>query len=234
MMKLGATTRNADPKLMAWDGDWWGLRVGQATHLDGISEWAAENTVGLIYLLVDTVAEAQAAEERGFRLMDCRLTLDRPTAVCGSGARLAKAEDLAPVKEIARTAFQGLTRFYNDPRLDEGRCDELYGEWARSQCAGGAEIVLVCDRDEKVAGFVSVNRSSEEEASISLIAVHAEMKGRGVGADLVSSAVNWARGQGSKRMTVVTQGGNVSAQRLFQRAGFRTSRVQYWMHRWYQ
>ena len=34
-------------------------------------------------------------------------------------------------------------------------------------------------------------------------------------------------------MHVVTQGGNVAAQRVYQHAGFRTARTELWYHRWF-
>jgi len=234
-MKMSATTALSDHRVMAWDTDWWGVRIGNATHLDGVSKWAEENAVGLVCLLADTIAEAQRAEESGFRLVDVRVTLGRHVTSCGSGGRLAiPPDDLAPIQQIAGEAFRGLTRFYNDFRLDDGRCDDLYREWARAQLAGAADIVFVAERDGKVAGFVTVDRPDEETARIVLIAVYPDFRNRGVGADLVSTVSNWAKAQRCSRVTVVTQGANVPALCLFQATGFRSERTQYWLHRWYQ
>ena len=68
MSKITVTTRTADPQMMAWDTTFWKQRVGRATSLDGLSEWAIENTVGLMCLLVDSMKprEIQEAEERAF------------------------------------------------------------------------------------------------------------------------------------------------------------------------
>lgn len=229
-MKLAATTRTSNPEQMAWDTEFWGVRVGRATHLDGLSEWAIENTIGLVCLLVPTIAEAQAAEERGFRLMDVRVTLSRTPATLPGSARLARAEDTARLCEIARTAFT-LTRFYNDPRLGDRRCGELYAEWTRSLCAGAADVVLVIEKQGEAVGYVTVNIDGDQ-SEIGLIAVREDVRGSMLGTELVRSAIDWARASGAMHMSVATQGANVGALRTFEGSGFRVSDVSYWLHRW--
>ena len=233
-MKITVTTRNSDPQLMAWDTDFWKQRVGRATHLDGLSQWAADNTVGLVCLLVDAdkPEEIQEAEERGFRFMDVRVTLGRTTVPRPSSARMARGEDTATLRDIARTAFP-LTRFYADPTLDNERCDDLYSEWTRSLCAGAADIVLVADRDGGPVGYVTVNVEGTT-SEIGLIAVAADYRGQGIGAELVNGAIDWAHTRDAREMTVVTQGRNIGALRTFEGCGFRTANTSVWMHRRYQ
>lgn len=238
-MKVSVTTRSTAaqiPEMLEWDTEFWGLRVARANGVpfdNSLSQWAVDNTVGLMCLLVDAdrPEQAQKAEEQGYRYMDTRVTLERQTASFGSGARLARIEDLAVLMKIAHSSHR-ITRFYADSRLPDERCDELYEEWIRRSFAGWADIVLVSDRDDKAVGYITVHLNGET-ASIGLIAVAEDARNKGVGAELVSSAVNWSKGQGAKKMSVVTQGRNVDAQRLFQRCGFQTTQTQLWFHRWY-
>ncbi len=65
-----------------------------------------------------------------------------------------------------------------------------------------------------------------------LIAVDADARGCGLGIALTGAAVGWCRTRGLSRVTVVTQGRNVAAQRTFQRAGFVTVSTGLWFHRW--
>lgn len=238
---MSATTRNADPQRLAWDTEFWGVRVGRATHLDGLGDWAVENTMGLICLLVDTVGEAQDAQARGFRLMDVRVTLSRPAAMKPSSARLLRDEDVDALCTIARTAFP-LTRFYADPLLDDDRCGDLYVEWTRSLCAGAADVVLVAERIMDVGdnrgvartpvGYVTVSIDGGV-AEIGLIAVADGLRGTGIGADLVRAAVDVAKVRGCHSIDVVTQGANIGALRTFEGCGFRITKTQLWLHRWY-
>lgn len=241
-MKVAATTRNVDPTLMRFDGDFWGTRVARATSVDGLSQWAAENTVGMIWLLIDADRpdEAQQAEENGFRFMDVRVKLEREILPGASQARMARPEDVASLCAIARTAFK--TRFHADPALDNRRCNDLYVEWTRNSCAGGADIVLVADRfaevpdDRGVArvpvGFVTVNLDGLS-SQIGLIAVAADFRGVGVGSDLVTAALDWAYVNGARTMSVVTQGRNVGALRTFESCGFRITNTSLWFHKHY-
>jgi len=231
MSKITVTTRNSDPQMMAWDGDFWNCRVGRATSLDGLGEWAVENTVGLMCLLVDAdkPAEIQEAERIGYRFMDIRVTLTMQACQRPSWVRLARAEDTSKLQAIAREAFH-LTRFYADPSLDDERCDDLYAEWTRSLCAGGASVVLVADYDGMASGYITVNLDGTE-SEIGLIAVAGDLRGQHLGTALVNGAIDWAYAHGAERMNVVTQGRNVGALRTFEGCGFRVSNTQVWMHR---
>ena len=71
------------------------------------------------------------------------------------------------------------------------------------------------------------------ESQIGLIAIAAGHQGRGLGRLLVEHSLEWARHAGAQVMTVVTQGRNVPAQRLYQRCGFVTASFELWYHRWF-
>lgn len=237
MSKLSVTSKTTVagmPKMMAWDGDFWGLRVGRATRLDGLAEWAVENTVGLMCLLIDAdkPEEAQKAEEQGYRFMDVRVTLEMTTKPRQSWARLARAEDTSRLQAIAREAFH-LTRFYADPSLDDSRCDDLYAEWTRSLCAGGASVVLVVEKEEVPVGYITVDLDGDQ-SEIGLVAVASDYRGQHLGTLLVNSAMDWAYSHDAKTMTVVTQGRNIGALRTFEGCGFRVSNTSLWFHRRYQ
>jgi len=242
-VKVAATTRNVDPQVMEFDSEFWGVRIGRAGTVDGLSQWAAENTVGLIWLLVDAdrPEEAQRAEEAGFRMMDVRVTLER-TAVAAPGlttvARMA-ATDLDAAVGIARGAHR-ITRFYADPLLPDDRCDDLYESWVRQSYGGWADAVFVT-RDAvsvtrsqgEAVGYVTVHVNSDT-GSIGLIAVHERCRCLGLGRELVWAAIDHAWRRGCKTITVVTQGRNVAALRLFEGCGFRITNTSLWFHKWVQ
>jgi dTDP-4-amino-4,6-dideoxy-D-galactose acyltransferase len=174
---------------------------------------------------------ARRAEETGFRLVDVRVTLDAPSAAGAQDVRPHREPDVAWLRAIARTSHDD-TRFYADGRFPRERCDELYDTWIRRSCDGWADVVLVADRDGEPAGYVSVHRR-DDAGSIGLIGVDEQWRGRGVGEALVRAALAWCADAGLARCTVVTQGRNIAAQRLFQRCGFRTSAVDLWFHKWF-
>jgi ribosomal protein S18 acetylase RimI-like enzyme len=55
----------------------------------------------------------------------------------------------------------------------------------------------------------------------------------GVGRKLVVASLGWFDAHGADRVTVVTQGRNIAAQRLYQRCGFLTRSTGLWYHRWF-
>ena len=93
--------------------------------------------------------------------------------------------------------------------------------------------MLVADRDGGPVGYVTVNVEGTT-SEIGLIAVAADYRGQGIGAELVNGAIDWAHTRDAREMTVVTQGRNIGALRTFEGCGFRTANTSVWMHRRYQ
>jgi len=222
----------AQGEVLEWDSEFWGVRVARVDGADAHA-WAAANGVDVAYLLVDgaDAAAAQQAEEQGFRLTDVRIALEAPSARSEQPVREHREVDVEKLRSIARTSHEA-TRFYADPRFPRDRCDALYDTWIRRSCEGWADAVLVADREGPPAGYVAMH-SRDAGGSIGLIGVDEVARGHGVGEALVRGALDWCTREGLASCSVVTQGRNVAAQRLFQRCGFRTSAVDLWFHKWW-
>lgn len=238
---MSVTTRNAltpQAELLAWDSEFWGVRVARGGLSNGrlsLDQWAIQNTVGCLCLLIPAHDHAalRRAEDGGARLVDVRVQYGRDTGPEVAVSRAAMPDDTPGLVAIARTAFRGLTRFYADPRFPDDRCDDLYETWLRSSLDGWAATVLMIGDGSGPAGFVTVH-VDDNVASIGLIAVAERARGRRLGSGLTRAAVDWAHKQGVPRITVVTQGCNLASQRAFQRAGFVTEKVDVWMHKHYE
>lgn len=227
-------------ELLEWDTEFWGFPigrvVGRAVSAE-VDEWASANGVACVYFLApsDDPDGVRDAEDGGFELVDVRVELDRPSD--GGEAvevRSARPDDLEQLRTLAGRVHRGETRFYADPGFPDERCDELYALWIERSAAGWADQVFVAEADAEVAGYVSCHADEERgRGSIGLIGVGEAARGRGLGASLVNAAVAWSRERGLPAVSVVTQGRNVQAQRLFQRCGFRTAAVDLWFHKWY-
>lgn len=217
------------PELLTWDSEWWGARIGRSADVADLDAAGFD----CLWLLVPGANhdDLHEAELLGAQIMDVRVELDCIPTARPIEARPVKRPDIALLAAIARTAFRGMTRFYADPRLPDDRCDDLYENWLRDSADGWATEILVVGDGRGPAGFVTIHRN-DDNASIGLIAIAEHVRERGVGQSLASSAIGWAAQDGAKRMTVVTQGCNVPAQRAFQAAGFRTSQTDVWLHRW--
>jgi ribosomal protein S18 acetylase RimI-like enzyme len=230
-------------ELLAWDTDFWGVpiaRVLQPTmgsdERARIDDWAREHGVACLYFLArgDDPSTIRVAEDGGFRLVDVRVELvRRAKGMKGPPLRLAEPQDVEALRSIARVAHTD-SRFYADPNFTDERCGDLYALWIERACAGWADAVLVAHEDGLPVGYMSCRLTGPGgRGSLDLLGVDESVRGRGIGASLVTASVAWLRGRGLRDVGLFTQGRNVGSQRLFQRLGFRTTSLGLWFHKWY-
>jgi dTDP-4-amino-4,6-dideoxy-D-galactose acyltransferase len=129
------------------------------------------------------------------------------------------------------------TRFHFDAHFPRPLCDALYAHWIQASCEGYADAVLVAGPEGAPVGYVTchLDRASGgvPEGRIGLIGVAESARGQGLGPQLVRQALTWFADHGAASVSVVTQGRNVAAQRLYQRCGFLTRDVHLFYHKWY-
>ena len=222
-----------------------------------ISEWCEANSIDCLYFLAGSgdPESVRLAERQGFRLVDIRVTLVRGqgSGVRGQGPgagpaggtvldprdrrelipniRSARPEDIPALRAIAGVSHHD-TRFYSDPNFPPARRDALYETWIEKSCHGYADAVLVAELDGTAVGYITCKLPGGGEGQIGLVGVGPEHQGRGLGRGLVEASLRWFAEHGAPRVTVVTQGRNIAAQRLYQRCGFVTQSVQLWYHLW--
>lgn len=225
--------------LLEWDSRHFGVPIARLPEPRGAEEIeagvAAAEAAGVHCLVtlidLDRAASIAAAEAAGFRSYDVRVELDR---VPGAGAASARAiaasdADLPGLEAIGRASFTD-TRFYADPNFDDERVAEMYAIWVRRGIGDDDRLLLTtAERD----GFIVCHLDrAAAVGSIDLIAVAAEARERGVGAELLGGAETAFAEAGMTRTKVVTQARNIAAQRLYQRWGYRTAAASVWLHRW--
>jgi dTDP-4-amino-4,6-dideoxy-D-galactose acyltransferase len=226
--------------LVAWDSAFFGRRIGRvepAALADpaALGRWISTERLDAVYCLVDAadVAAQRHAVAARFRMVDVRMEFARSLAGVepASGLRPATEADIPALERIAAASFHG-TRYTSDPGFPADAVARLYPTWIANSVRGYADAVLVAEHAGALGGFISCHRGEAGEGSIGLVGVAAAARGGGVGARLVHGARGWLAGAGCRAASVVTQGSNVAAQRLYQRAGFLTRRVSLWYHRW--
>jgi dTDP-4-amino-4,6-dideoxy-D-galactose acyltransferase len=206
---------------------------------------------------------APLAEEAGFRLVDVRMTLDLRLRSGGGGAgggrasgggagasaagaapaeavavRRAAAADVPELRRIAAASHHD-SRFYHDPHFDRGRCDDLYSIWIENSCGDPDGVVLVAAEAwpeagaGAIRGYITASLAAEGEGRIGLFAVAGTAQGQGIGGRLIAAALEWLEDRSTATISVVTQGRNVRAQRIYQQFGMRTRSLELWYHRWW-
>jgi dTDP-4-amino-4,6-dideoxy-D-galactose acyltransferase len=225
-----------------WDSTFFGFSIGrivgesQAEDDLPTSVAAADAAaVRCLYYLcpADDDGSLHAALNLGFRPYDVRIELERRLEGAlqpSSSVHEARPVEAPLLERIARERLQG-TRFWSDPGFEPERVADLYAAWLeRGLSTAPQRRTLVV---EEAAGFVICHFDSARSlGTIELIAVAVESAGKGLGGRLVAAADHAFATADCDRAVVVTQGRNIAAQRLYQRHGYRTTRVDLWLHRW--
>ena len=240
-------------ELLPWDTEFFHRRIARVCAdtlrpelVTPIDDWSRDNRIQGLYFLsrADDPVTLQTAGQHGFGLVDIRLTFERTVMSshgparsqlpAGIRIRLATPGDLTGLQALARTAHAG-TRFFNDPHFPRQRVEDLYPTWIALEVQGRARTVLVAATDEnQPLGYVSCHlKPPNQEGQIGLVGVSEEVRGKGIGRNLVLAAMDWFRTQEAREVTVVTQGTNQAAQRLYQQCGFLSRDLQLWYHKWY-
>ena len=238
-------------QFLPWDTNFFGRRIAWAIEhrlsletVEAILEWCETHAIDCIYFLADSdhAETVRLAEDYSFRLVDIRVTLQcnigdrqarRSNDLCQTvRVRHSRQSDIPALQAIARTSY-GDSRFYFDPCFSIQSCEALYETWIKRSCEGYADVVLVAEVNDQPVGYVSCHLITNTPCGqIGLVGVGSQARGRIVGRTLIDHSLHWFAEHGVELVSVVTQGRNIAAQRLYQHCGFLTHSVQLWYHKW--
>ncbi|MBY0494212.1 MAG: GNAT family N-acetyltransferase [Cyanobacteria bacterium] len=148
--------------------------------------------------------------------------------------RRADAHDVPHLGELGaalmRTHYAFDAQRFIEP--DSGDNDG-YGRFLGSQLDEQGAIVLVAERQRKIAGYVyatiepmSWKDLRGECGFIHDLLVADAARGSGIGEALLEAGIEWLREQGMPRVVLGTAAQNGRARRLFERHGFRPTMVE--------
>ena len=237
---------------LPWDSAFFGVSIARArtssldeTSCHALLEWCGTSRIDCLYFLcpIDDVATQRLLTDHAFQSTGVKVTLSRPAGT-GSGdvsgvVRPATVDDIPQLRAIALTSHRD-TRFHADDHFDPARCDELYATWIEKSVHGYATRVIVADRDGVAVGYITLHIDVPEAgpagatARIGLFAVAERWRGHGIGRDLLRHAAQMLAGEGVGETSVATPGRNTAALKLYTSAGFRTTDVSLWYHRWFR
>ncbi len=235
---------------LPWDSAHFGFRIARAVsrrlNAGACRELLVacqDQAIDCLYFLADaadqeTVSTLQA---NSFDLVDIRLTLagrfnNIPTIAQAENVlfRLGHEDDLSALIPIARTSYLH-SRFYVDRRFGSGKASQMYQTWLqKSFTTDFANAVVVAELDDLPVGYVTCHLNSPAgEGNIGLVGLADSARGMGCASGMLQYAIRWFHEGGFDRCNVVTQGRNISAQKLYQRCGFVTRSVELWFHKWF-
>jgi ribosomal protein S18 acetylase RimI-like enzyme len=218
-----------------WDSTFFGARIFEAHLSDDRVDYVVDEAVAAaaecLYLFIDAgdLAAIDTAVRRAARLVDLRVELggridpDPDATAAAAPTRTATHADRDILMPQARELAVE-SRFARDRRIPEEKVGEMYEIWLDRCLDEGVVAVPVSSG----AGFVGA-RTNGGVAQIELVYVDAASRGQGLGRALIRAAVS---GLAASDATVVTQIGNVAAQRLYQSMGLRSRRTLAVLHLW--
>jgi ribosomal protein S18 acetylase RimI-like enzyme len=214
-----------------WDSTFFGARVFEAHFrgdaLDEVVAEAARSGAECLYLFVDggDLLGIETAVQNGAQLVDLRVELAGRIQPEDSGPPIrqaTQAEREALVPQARELAIE--SRFVRDARIPDERVREMYEIWL-DRCLDEGVVVVPAGGG---VGFVGA-RKDGDDAHIELVYVDAPSRGQGLGGALVRQA---AASLDASDVTVVTQTGNIAAQRLYQSLGLRSRDTLAVLHLW--
>lgn len=237
-------------EFLPWDSNLFNVRIARINdnslnrqELNRSIRWCLDNKIACVYYLIepDKINSIYLAEFNGFHLVDIRVTLETnfltnpyvniPLKKTIPLTRVASRNDIDEIKKIAgKNHYQ--TRFFRDKRFPRDKSAELYELWIEQGFENVHGIVLVAQVKKKIAGYIVLQMDDNNSGKIGLTGVDKKFRNKGVGAALISAALDWFKIKGAKRATVVTQGNNIPALRLYSKLGFLTCDTMLWYHRW--
>jgi len=178
---------------------------------------------------VSQVSSRVDLEKIGFRVIEGSMTFRRtssPRTERIVGVRKARPEDEELIASIASRTFQH-DRFHQDPLIPDEIADRLKSEWVRNFFRGHrGDVMLVCERNETVAGFLLAVSSESNEVVIDLIGTSPEFQNQGVGSALLTGL----RDLTGKSIRAGTQFSNLQSVRMYVRHGFMPTSAEWTMH----
>jgi dTDP-4-amino-4,6-dideoxy-D-galactose acyltransferase len=198
--------------------------------------------IRLIYLVADPadIETAAAMRQVGVRLSDRKVTFVRGTAPALPA--LAAGWDLTCVVPVAaytprleQLAWESgqFSRFRTDDKFEPHIFASMYSHWLRASVNGelAQAVFTYLSPASLELGMLTLGQQ-EGRASIGLLAVDAEVRGHGLGQQLVEVARQQSLHWGCTQLRVVTQRDNELACRFYSRCGFEVEQEQHIYHLW--
>lgn len=238
---------NLPVEFLKWDSDFFGKRIARITtgcllepELHCIFDWAKAERIDCLYYLASgqETNSTGAAETHGFHFMDLRVKFSKDLRKPEKDfipfwhIRRAVQSDLDMLKPMARDAFP-FSRFKVDTHFDPVLADRMYEVWIEKDLQLEGHDVWVIDVNNELAAFTSVSEKKEGKAQIGLVGTREPWRGKGLSLELQRFICEELRNEDIWDVEVVTQARNISAQNLYQKAGYFTSSIDLWYHKWF-
>jgi ribosomal protein S18 acetylase RimI-like enzyme len=144
--------------------------------------------------------------------------------------RDAAADDVAGLTAFARKTFSDKFAHLYNPEdlaayLEEAHSPDVYRNWL----ADPDVLIRICETEEAamraylLCSPLSLPAPDPQPGAVELkrVYVDSSLQGRGIGSRFIDEALDWARARGAPEMYLSVYSGNLDAQRLYERLGWK-------------
>ena len=221
-----------------WDSDFFGYDVGKIVVSENddfdIKKLRDEsNSYKLIYIFSDI-----KLNHSYINIVDTKLTLEKKidnSNVLDEDSLFfydSKNEAYEEIEALALISGK-YSRFRLDKNFKNNEYVRLYKKWIHNLLLKKEQVdIIVYKTNNKIIGFTSIEEKENLLFDIGLVAVNSGYRGKGIGAKLINYATRYAYLKGGGDIQVITQEKNVPALNLYEKCGFRISKVEYIYHFW--
>jgi dTDP-4-amino-4,6-dideoxy-D-galactose acyltransferase len=219
-----------------WDSDFFGYNVGKINVNNGINfniDLLNFKDYTLIYLFSKIKLEnldSILVDEKvvlNLNLIDQNIEKDNNI--------VSEFKHFSKFPQLLDLAFQSgiYSRFKKDENFINNEFERLYIKWITNSVVDKKSVVVfIYELDGKILGFVTVDKKTDIQASIGLIAVELNSRGQGIGIKLLNQVKRYLVNNGFQKLSLVTQGDNIPALKLYQKAGFYIEESSFTYHIW--
>jgi GNAT superfamily N-acetyltransferase len=250
MAAEGERSAQAPCELLEWDSEHFGFPIARVTgsSLDNasgaaIDDWCRERGIRCVYFSAsaDDAQSARVAAERGYRVVDVRLTgrhslegLDElPPPPAGMVIRDAEEDEVPYLRALAARSHR-LSRFRLDGGFPQERCDAMYEAWIERGFRDPERRLRVAVLDGEPAGYhVQAPPRPDGAAYGELAAVDEDHRGKGVAFAISVAVLRFDAESGAIAHLGNHSVTNIPIIRVHERLGYRTVWAEVWHHKWY-
>lgn len=233
---------------LEWDSQFFGFPVAylSSRHLTEnilyrTNSFIKNNKIRLVEYLCNCHDKRSVllAEDNNFRFKDIRLTYGKSLVeteeVNLDGCikfGLAKKRHIPSLKKITKNIYLH-SRYYFDDNFNKEKISEFYMGWVEKAVLGqyDDECYILLNAQDPIA-YCTIKYEGAKHVQIGLVGVAENYTGKGLGKKILQAVFNTLCEKGVKTLSVVTQGRNYHAQRLYQKVGFLTKSTELWYHKW--
>lgn len=230
-----------DIKVLSWDTNFFGYKIArymsqeiEKEQISNLNLHAREEGIKCLYFLASLTCHETTLllEKNQFHLMDIRVTLSKNIQKNDMKYKLefASEKDVIEIQRISKGAYV-FSRFYFDSLLRD-KAALFFDVWIENSLKGWADCNLILKVNNKIGAFLTAHVAGEE-LNIGLVGVSKECRGQGLGHQVLEMLESWAIDKKIKKINVTTQARNVSAMRLYEKAGYRVVDTKAWYHKWF-